>query len=99
MAFSQLAVYAEEEGRQFINYLIEAARCELLRYKQQGVKKVEILTSGLGNACAACAAHAGKTFDINNALRLMPLPCPTCTRTLSGSRLGFCRCSYVPVFD
>jgi hypothetical protein len=99
MALSLLAVYAEEEGIPFHNYLAEATRCELLRYKQQRVRKVEIITAGPGNACAECAVHAGKTFDIDDALRLMPLPCPTCTRTIAGTRPGFCRCGYVPAFD
>jgi hypothetical protein len=99
MALSLLAVYAEEEGRPFHDYLAEAARCELLRYKQQRVKKVEIITADPGNACAECAAHTGKTFNIDDALRLMPLPCPTCTRTIAGTRPGFCRCGYVPAFD
>jgi hypothetical protein len=99
MAFSLLALYAEEEGRPFHNFLAEAARCELLRYKEQRVRKVEILTAGPGNACAECAAHAGKTYDIDDALRLMPLPCPTCTRTIAGTRPGFCRCGYVPAFE
>lgn len=99
MALSQLAVYAEEEGKPFHEYLVEATICELWRYKQQGVKKVEILTAGAGNACPECEAHAGETFEIDEALRLMPLPCLTCKRTISGTRPGFCRCSYVPAFD
>lgn len=99
MAWSQLAIYAEADGRPFYEYLSEAIRCELLRYKQRGVKKVEIITAGHGNACVECEAHARQAFDIDDALRLMPVPRPTCTRTIEGMRPGFCRCSYAPATE
>ena len=99
MALSQLAVYAEEEGHPFHEYLVEANRCELQRYKQQGVRKVEILTSGFGNACAECETNARRVLAIDDALQLMPLPHPRCTHTNVGKRAGFCRCSYLPAFD
>lgn len=99
MALGQLAVYAEQDGQPFHEYLVEANRCELHRYKQQGVKKVEILTAGPGNACTECGSNARKIFEIDDALRLMPLPHPRCTHTIEGKRPGFCRCSYIPAFD
>ncbi len=99
MALGLLAVYAEEDGRPFHQYLLQANLCELLRYKQMRVKKVEILTSGPGNVCKECETNAHKVFEIEDAIRLMPLPHPTCTRTIAGKRPGFCRCSYVPAFD
>jgi hypothetical protein len=92
-------VYAEEDGRPFHEYLVEANRCELQRYKQQGVRKVEILTSGFGNACAECETNARRVLAIDDALQLMPLPHPRCTHTIAGKRAGFCRCSYLPAFD
>lgn len=99
MALGQLAVYAEQDGQPFYEYLVEANRCELHRYKQQGVKKVEILTAGPGNACTECGSNARKIFEIDDALRLMPLPHPRCTHIIAGKSPGFCRCSYVPAFD
>ncbi len=96
MAFYELALLAEEGGKPFREFLIEAARSELLRYKKQGVAKVEILTAGPDNSCPECEAQARKVVHIDEALRLTLLPCPTCTRTLAGTRPGFCRCSYVP---
>jgi len=98
MALGHLAVYAEQDGQPFHEYLVEANRCELHRYKQQGVKKVEILTAGTGNACTECGSNAQKIFEIDDALRLMPLPHPRCTHTIAGTRPGFCRCSYIPAF-
>lgn len=99
MALLQLAVYAEEDGQPFHEYLVEAKRCELLRYKGQGVRKVEILTSGSGNACSECETNARRVLAIDDALQLMPLPHPRCTYTIVGTRAGFCRCSYLPAFD
>lgn len=95
MAFYEMALIAEKQGKPFRGFLAEAARRELLRYKQHNVKRVEILTAGPGNACAQCEAQAHKIFDIDDAVRLTPIPCPACTGTLVGSIPGFCRCSYV----
>ena len=99
MAWSHLAIYAEAEDRPFYEYLVESIRCELHRYKQRGVKKVEIITAGHGNACLECESHERETFDIDDAIRLMPIPRSTCTRTIAGVRPGFCRCSYVPLAE
>jgi hypothetical protein len=99
IALGLLAVYAEEDGRPFHEYLVKANLCELHRYKQMRVRKVEILTSGPGNACKECENNTKKVFEIDDAIRLMPLPHPSCTRTIAGKRPGFCRCSYVPEFD
>lgn len=99
MAYYQLALLAEEEGRPFHDLLAEAARCELTRYKKDGVEKVEILTAGPGNSCPECEAQAGRVSQIRDVLRLMPLPCPNCTKTLLGTSVGFCRCRYVAAFD
>lgn len=96
MAFYELALLAEEGGQPFREFLVEAARSELLRYKKQGVAKVEILTAGPGNSCPECEARDRKAIYIDEALRLMLLPCPSCTNTLAGTRPGFCRCSYIP---
>lgn len=95
MAFYEMALIAEKQGKPYRPFLAEAARRELLRYKQHNVKGVEILTAGPGNACPQCEAQAHKIFDIDDALHLMPIPCAACTRTLVGSIPGFCRCSYV----
>lgn len=98
MSLLLLAAYAEEDGKPFHEYLIKANLCELHYYKQSQVKRVEILTAGHGNACTACESIAQKVFEIDDALRIMPLPHPMCTRTIAGKRPGFCRCSYIPAF-
>lgn len=99
MALLLLAAYAEEDGKPFYEYLVFANLCQLLRYKQGQVKKVEILTAGPGNSCTECESNAQKIFKIEEALQFMPLPNPKCTRTITGKHPGFCRCGYVPVVD
>lgn len=99
MAFYELALLAEERGTPFHDFLVEAARSELLRYKQHGVTKVEILTAGPGNSCVECETNARKIFSIDDALQLMPLPHHRCNHTMAGACPRFCRCSYIPVHD
>jgi uncharacterized Zn finger protein (UPF0148 family) len=95
MAYSSLALCADKEGQPYRELLLQAARCELLLFKQRSVGKVEILTGGPGNACSQCEGLHGQIWEIDEALKTMPIPSPTCTSTLLGSTAGFCRCTYV----
>lgn len=96
MAYYSLAICADKEGRPFSELLRQAVRCQLLRFKQSGVRRVAILTSAPSRVCSDCGALANRVLDIDVAMNLMPLPCPTCTGTLFSENPGFCRCSYVP---
>jgi hypothetical protein len=96
MAYLHLALRADEAGKAYRDYLIEARRCELLRLKQSSAKKVEIMTSGPGRACAHCKPLNGNVWDIDEALTAMPLPHPKCTGVMFSNVGGFCACQYVP---
>lgn len=98
MAHHFLAIERSREGKDFLTHLKEAARCELLRYQQQNIKKVEILTAGSGNSCTECEKQSRKIYPLEQALKEMPLPCPSCTHTGLGDVKGFCRCTYVASF-
>jgi len=98
MAHHFLAIEKSRGGKDFLIHLKEAARCELLRYQQQNVKKVEILTAGSGNSCSECEKQSRKIYPIEQALKEMPLPCPSCTHAGLGDVPGFCRCTYVAAF-
>jgi hypothetical protein len=93
MAFLVLASLAPALGKPFRPFKLAAHHCELLHYKATNsvVKKVEIATSNQKNICVECQANKGKIYDIDDALKLMPLPCPKCTC------VGFCECYYFPV--
>jgi len=99
MAYHYMAIISEKEGREFFPYLAEAARCELLRYKQSKIQYVKVLTAGHGNACTICEQQEGHVFPIHDALKKMPIPCKQCTYTLTGGKSGFCRCCYIAAID
>ncbi|MFA5056122.1 MAG: hypothetical protein WC562_08130 [Dehalococcoidia bacterium] len=94
----EMAVFLDEENRDFRPLLEQAAKMDLLQYKKLNVVKVEILSAGIGNSCEGCQKQHGKIYTIDEALRLMPIPCKDCTRTLNSERKGFCRCKYVAAF-
>lgn len=98
MIHYEMALFLDEENRDFKPLLEQAAKMDLLYYKQLNVLKVEILSAGAGNSCEACQKQHGKVYTIEEALRLMPIPYKDCTRTLNSERKGFCRCKYVAAF-
>src|SRR5688500_5123288 len=95
---SQSALKANRDGQPFRDHLIEHARDTRLRFKSiDPAIKVTISPAGSGTACTVCEARAGKVFSIDEALHLMPLPCPTCDFFLFSSHAGYCRCLWLPV--
>lgn len=90
--FYQMALFAEEEGKDFLPFLQKARRYELLKYQDRKIQKVRILTGG---ACDECEKQADKVLTVKEALKTMPLPCKACTFTLTNNIPGFCRCSYI----
>ncbi|MFC2172071.1 hypothetical protein ACFLU6_05500 [Acidobacteriota bacterium] len=93
-----LALILEEDNLDFRPHLEKAAELGLLHLKESCRSlpdmKVKILAGELGDSCKACVALSKKTFTIDEALNLRPLPCKECTTILNGSRPGFCRCEY-----
>ena len=97
MTYYRMALFLDEESKDPRPFLEKHSETELMQYKQSGVvKKVSILAAGEGDSCSACQKQNGKTYTIEEALRLMPIPCKNCTKTLNSDRAGFCRCCYVP---
>lgn len=48
--------------------------------------------------CKACQTADGTVYALADALRLMPIPHPNCSRPLDDdSTAGFCRCTWMPV--
>ncbi|OGI15525.1 MAG: hypothetical protein A2Z52_00540 [Candidatus Moranbacteria bacterium RBG_19FT_COMBO_42_6] len=92
------ALFLNEEGKNCLVQLQQSAKCELMYLKQQGfVDKVKIFAAQ--DSCAECKKMDGKTFNINDALKIMPIPCKKCSYDLLGKGKGFCRCCYVAEFD
>ncbi|WP_416817781.1 hypothetical protein [Denitromonas sp.] len=95
MAHYQLAILEERDGQPYREHLAWAAKYQLLRFEQDGVQKVRILTAGELDSCPSCQSQSGRVLSVGDALCQMPIPCAGCTRTLVGEAPGFCRCMYV----
>ena len=91
--YYDMALFLNKEGKNCFSVLQKSAKMELMKYKQRGIKKVQILTSG--SSCEACQRLEAKVFTIEEALEKMPIPCKECTNKLYDEKRGFCRCSYL----
>jgi DNA-directed RNA polymerase subunit RPC12/RpoP len=96
MAYSQLALLADKEQQPFQELLAKRTLWQLLHLKRASVKRVSILTDGRRHACGHCVATHGEVWDIDEALKLMPIPRPGCTaRARYSNRTGYCTCLWV----
>lgn len=92
-----MALFLDEEKRDFKPLLVDAARLQIMYYKQRGVSEVRIMSAGAGNSCESCQKQDGKIYTVDEALRLMPIPCDECAKPGLSGQLGFCRCQYMMV--
>lgn len=86
----------------FDDVVREGWRTTLEAYKHSGiVEGVRIVSARDEETCPACEAMDGRTFTVGEALLVEPLPVDTCTHRAreSGTRRGWCRCVYRPLFD
>ena len=90
--YSDMAYFYEEEGRDNYILLQQVKRTELLKYKNDGVKKVEILVAK--DSCDICKKLNKNKINIEKALEILPLPCKECRNEKHG-----CRCCYLPCID
>lgn len=97
MIYYDMALFLNEEGKDYRLPLQQAAKMKLLSFKKEGViEKVEISSGGEGT-CEACNQLDGKIFPIEDALKKMPLPFEKCTNSMEHGNPGFCMCMYLPV--
>ncbi len=96
MIYYEMALFLNEEKKDFSTVLQQSQKMDLLKYKQIGIKKVQILSAH--NSCEACKKLNDKIFTVKDALEKMPLPCMNCKYILDDDSRGFCRCVFVPVF-
>lgn len=72
----------------------------LLRFKEQGLKKVIVIATLDKFTCPVCRKLNGKITILDDALKKMPVPCSDCTtytKHTNRSNYGSCRCTYRPV--
>ena len=88
-----MARIADREVRDFGSYLLSAYRNKLLDLQNKGVQRV-VVVHGINahdvsaECCAPCKALHGQVFEIDRALRDLPLP-RQCTS------YHVCTCDYV----
>lgn len=98
MIYYQMALFKNKRGKDCFTELQLSTEMALMKFKQNGFKKVRIRTSGEGS-CEACHRLANKVFTIEEAFEEMPIPCKECTHKLYDEKRGFCMCYYVAEFD
>lgn len=96
LVYYQMALFLNKLGENHVPVLRKAAEVWLLNEQRNpyGPCKVQISDCGEGS-CSACRKQHGRILSIDEALRLMPVPCKDCTTELYSPGLGFCRCSYI----
>lgn len=98
MIYLEMALFLNEKGKDSMQLLEQVAKMSLLHYKSKSfIKKVEIRTAK--DSCVNCCKLHGKVFDIDEALRIMPIPCKTCNFKLKEKRKPWCRCMYLAKID
>lgn len=98
MIYYDMALFLNEEGKDFFSVLQQSAKMELMYYKQSDVEKVQILTAGKGS-CEQCQQSENKIFTIEEAFEKMPIPSKECTHEMSVGQRGFCKCCYIAKID
>lgn len=94
IVYLNMARFLYEEGKNPYDFLKEVAKCDLLRFKESGLKiKVKINSCGSqNNSCKECQILDGKVFTIDDALREMPIPNKKCTYDKNKGGFPWCRC-------
>jgi len=89
--YYSLALFAKNHGLDFMPARMEAARQEILGYRdQEFITRVSIVACENGT-CNRCRKADGQSYKIEEALNSMPLPIKGCT-----CDDHFCICSYAP---
>ncbi|MCG7849472.1 MAG: hypothetical protein MIO93_09885 [ANME-2 cluster archaeon] len=105
MIYFEHALFLYEEGGdcfknlQLVKNLQLARKMELLRYKQSGIGIEKVKIRSHEESCSFCQALNGKIYSIEEALKIMPIPCKDCTFILYRDKRNFCRCTYAPILD
>ena len=95
--YFEMALFLNAEGKDSFNALQGSAKMELMGFKEVGWKRVKIL--GSGNGCIECEKENGKVFQIDQALKEMPIPNVNCTHVLQEGNKPWCRCIWTIVED
>lgn len=93
MIYYQMALFLNEEGKDFFKILQQSSKTELLKMKKEGyIEKVKIMASD--DSCESCKKLNDKLLFIDEAIEKLPIPCEECSHIMDSGKRGFCRCLY-----
>lgn len=96
--YFNLALFLAELGQDYFPALRRFHQAPLSMYLQHPEIVTGVTVAADPNSCCdACRVHAGQQYSVQDAIRLMPIPCPDCSSRVFASTDGFCRCRYIPV--
>lgn len=96
--YYEMAIFLNEEGKNPFQSLQNASKMELIHYKQSGLKRVEVIAAAKVS-CSECSKLNGKTFNIDDAIKTLPLPNKKCKFHLHSGEFPFCRCTWAAAID
>ncbi len=77
----------------------ESRKSELRFHRSRGGTRVTVYNIG-DKACSECRPQHGREYNIDDAMREMPIPVKLCKfQADKNPHGGWCRCSYMPVGD
>ena len=97
MIYYEMALFLDDEGRDSSQMGEASRKMALIDFKQAGIKKVKI--SSTTTSCKECKKQDRKVYDIDEALKKMPLPTKKCSHHLNNDKFGFCRCCWLSVSE
>lgn len=97
--FTQAYFLFNIEGKNPYNSLLASLQTSLIKYKNEGYKKVKIITVG-NQSYNICRKNHNKILTIDEALKKNIIPCKDCkTYYNEKAKSGWCRCVYFPVLE
>lgn len=91
--YSGMANFLWHSHKDFRKCMSESVRHQLLLFKRYGFKTARVYAYSFGG-CKACEALTDKTFNVDEALKNIPLPPEGCTCILDKNlEAGYCVCS------
>ncbi|HBE80918.1 MAG TPA: hypothetical protein DDW65_24490 [Firmicutes bacterium] len=95
--YHQATLFLKDLKQDFYSILQRSAKMQLLEFQNDAYTKQVRIVTAPGGVCATCRQLDGTIYSLEDAIRLMPLPCKACGHHLSKEFSGFCRCNYQAV--
>lgn len=91
MCYREMAIIVAKEGKDSLHLLKESFKFTIKNYKENGIKKVMVITARDEKVCEACKKLEGKIMTIEE-YETCPLPPKDCTGSIYKTKGHYCRC-------